>query len=383
MHYNSLTLIIDAVLRIVMVPLFLFFGLSAYGAVLGFTAASIITGILAFLLFYIKIYHRLQDQKTTRKEIVTKLKAMFRYGLPLSAATILDGFLLRIYSVLIAIYVTDTLIGNYQVAGGFAVLVASLFLIPLRTSLFPTFSKINAQKESETLKTVFQSSVKYTSLMIVPATVAIMILSKPAISTIFGEGYEYTPLYLTLFVITYLYTAIGFYTTDNLIRSQGETVVSLKIELIKFIMGLSLGLALIPSYEILGLIVSSSVSMLAMILLSLFWVRKNYGVTINLLSSTKILLSAAIAAIPTYFISTQQALPNWMMLIIGATIYLVTYMIAVSLTGAINSKDTQNLREILKALGPLAPIITKPLYLIDFVIAKSQYWQRKSDKINS
>ncbi|HDQ06587.1 MAG TPA: hypothetical protein ENN36_07695 [Candidatus Bathyarchaeota archaeon] len=74
-------------------------------------------------------------------------------------------------------------------------------------------------------------------------------------------------------------------------------------------------------------------------------------------SSTKILTASAIAAIPAYLITTQLTLPDWLTLILGATIYLLTYIITAPLIGAINPTDIQNLKETLEGFGPLSYII--------------------------
>jgi hypothetical protein len=58
-------------------------------------------------------------------------------------------------------------------------------------------------------------------------------------------------------------------------------------------------------------------------------------------------------------------LANRINLILGATIFLTTYLITAPLIGAINKTDTKNLKEMLKALGPLAPLFTLPLFLIE------------------
>jgi hypothetical protein len=58
-------------------------------------------------------------------------------------------------------------------------------------------------------------------------------------------------------------------------------------------------------------------------------------------------------------------LANWINLILGASIFLTTYLITAPLIGAINKTDTKNLKEMLKALGPLAPLFTLPLFLIE------------------
>ena len=93
---------------------------------------------------------------------------------------------------------------------------------------------------------------------------------------------------------------------------------------------------------------------------------------VDLKSSIKILTASAIAAIPTYLTATQLLLPNWLILILGATIYLITYMITAPLMGAINQQDIQNLKEMLTSLGPLAPILTLPLNSIEHLITKFQ-----------
>jgi O-antigen/teichoic acid export membrane protein len=296
---------------------------------------------------------------------------MLRYGLPLSAAIILGGFLSQFYNFLVAIYTTNLQIGNYTVATNFAVLIA-FFVTPVTTILFPAFSKINATKEPETIKPVFQNSVKYASLLILPATFAVMALAQPGVSTIFGEKYQYTPFYLTIYVIIYLYTAIGYLSSGNLIKSQGKTTHNLKLGIISFALGIILSLTLIPIYGILGLLASNLAAGIPSLIIALWWIKKHYKATVDYNSSTRILTASAIAAIPTYIISTQLILPDWLTLILGATIYLATYIIAAPLIGAITKTDTKNLKEMLKTLGPLTPILTTPLKLIEHLITKYQ-----------
>ncbi len=371
MKYHSIILIIQSILKTAFMAIFVIAGFGVYGAIIGFTTAYLLTGITAILLFYTKIYKQLQNQKTTKKEIFTQLKTMFRYGLPLSAAIILGGFIGQFYAFLIAIYTTNQLIGNFHVATNFAVLIG-FFITPVVTVLFPTFSKINAQKEPETIKTVFQASVKYASLLIIPATFAVMALAQPAVSTIFGEQYQFTPLYLALYVILYLYTALGFLSVGNLINSQGKTNLTLKLAIISFTLGIILSLILIPKFGILGLIASHLTAGTPSLIIALWWIKKHYNATVDWKSSTKILTASATAAIPTYIISTQLSLPNWITLFLGATIYLIIYIIIAILIGAINKTDTKTLKEILNTLGPLAPILNTPLNIIDRLITKFQ-----------
>ena len=78
----------------------------------------------------------------------------------------------------------------------------------------------NPQKERETLRNVFQFSVKYAALLIVPAAAAIMALSKPLVFTLFGTKYAYAPLFLALCAASYLYSALGSLSLGNLINAK-------------------------------------------------------------------------------------------------------------------------------------------------------------------
>ena len=61
---------------------------------------------------------------------------MLAYGFPSYAGSLLTGSLSYLSSFLMAIYVSNTLIGNYSAALNFIALM-SFVLIPISTTLFP------------------------------------------------------------------------------------------------------------------------------------------------------------------------------------------------------------------------------------------------------
>ena len=368
MKYSSTNLVVQSVLKTLLMIFLVGSGFGVFGAILGYTIASVITGIIALTLLYLKIYKKLRKQNNKKLEIVQTLKNMFKYGLPISGSIMLSGFITQFYNLLVAIYLTDQIVGNYRVALNFAVLVA-FFVTPVSTIMFPAFSKINAQKEPKTLREVFQSSVKYASLLIIPTTFMVMVLSQPAVSTLFGlEKYQLSPLYLSLYIILYLFTAFGHLSSENFIKGQGRTDVNLKLYILSSTVGTILALTLIPTYGIIGLITTILTSAILRLAFSLWWIKKHYHFTINWKSSTQILAASATSALITYITISQLNLANWITLILGATIYLGTYLITAPLMGAINQKDITNLKEMLKPLGRLTPILNLPLNIIEKII---------------
>ena len=73
------------------------------------------------------------------------------------------------------------------------------------------------------LKSVFQYSVKYASLVVVPVAAMVIALAQPAIGTIFGDKFVQAPLFLVLLSASYLYAALGNLSVVNLITGQGYT----------------------------------------------------------------------------------------------------------------------------------------------------------------
>jgi O-antigen/teichoic acid export membrane protein len=367
MELNSITLILQSCLKAAFMPFLIILGLGTFGAVLGSTIAFLIAGLLSILIL-LDLYKNLQKPNDDRPEIVENIKTMFKYGLPLSISAIISGFLAQFYNFLIAIYATNLMIGNYSVATNFAVLI-TFFATPITVTLFPAFSKLDPQKEKETLRNVFQFSVKYAALLVVPAAAAIITLAQPAISTLFGEKYGNAPLFLALLAISYLFSALGNLSLGNLINSQGETKLNLKLTLITSAIGFPLSLLLISRFGIIGLIATTLTAGIPSLIIALHWIKKHYSVTVDWTSSTKILLSSGTAAVITYAILSQLSFSSWIKLIIGGTIFLFTFLISILLTKTINKSDINNLKEMTSELGPLSHILNSILNIIEKLTA--------------
>jgi O-antigen/teichoic acid export membrane protein len=371
MELTSITMVCQSVFKTVLAPLLIVLGLGAFGAILGHTISFLAAGLIGIMLLYVAIYRKLQNPDADGLRIVETVKTMLRYGLPLSISTILSGFLSQFYNFLVAVYCADALIGNYSVAANFAVLI-TFFSTPISTVLFPAFSKLNPKHEYGVLRSAFQLSVKYASLIVVPVAAAIMALSQPAVATLFGEKYSYAPLYLALLAINHLLVAFGSLSAGNLISSQGRTEVNMKLALMAAVVGLPLSLALIPRLGIIGLIVTTLTAGIPSLVVALWYVRKHYAATVDWKSSTKILSASILSALATHLILFQISLPSWVELIIGATAFTASYITVASLIGAVDRTDMQNVREMLKELGPFYNLLSPPLSLVEKLIRKVQ-----------
>jgi stage V sporulation protein B len=368
MELNSLMLILQSTIKTVIMITFVILGFGYSGAVLGYTVAIVIAGLIGVALVWTQ-YRHLPKIGNVKLEIQAYIKTMLSYGVPLSISAILSGFQLQFYSFLLPIfYVTDnTAIGNFGIASTFVVLIA-FFATPIATMLFPAFSKLDPKKDKQTLLSVFQFSVKYASLLVVPVATLVMCLAGPAVSTLFGETYSTAPLFLALLAITYVFPVIGSLSVTNFISSQGKTTFILYLTLLSAAIGLPMGYILIMQLGVLGLIIASTVAGIPSTVVSLFWIRKHYGLTIDWGSSVKILLSSATASVLTYFLIMELGFSSLIRLIIGVMFFAFVFVVMVLFTRTINKEDIENLRGMVSELGIIGKIINLALNMFDKIM---------------
>jgi len=364
MELNSLMLVFGAAAKTALMITLVVLGFGIYGASIGFTASSIIAGLIG-ILFTLMVYRGLPKPSDIKLEIRAYLAKMLRYGVPLSLSVMVTALLAQFYAFILPIYVIDnTVIGNLKIAQNFVVLIA-FFSTPIVTMLFPAFSKLDVERDKEQLKIAFQFSIKYASLLVVPVACLIMALSGPVVFTLYGTTYQTAPAFLALLAVTYLYTGFGSLSIGNLFSSQGQTRLVLILSVISAVIGFPVGLVLIVQYGAFGLIVASLTASLPSLLISLYWTKKYYGLTVDWESSAKILMSSVVAAVLTYFTASQIGFASWGQLIIGVLIFVLVLIPAMVLSRAVTRSDLSNLRLMSSGLGTLTGIVDKILNTIE------------------
>ena len=387
MHLYSFMLIIQSIVKTALIIGLVTLGFGTLGAITGFTTGTLIAGLSGVLLTW-TVYRSLPKSNDGHPGVLTTIKTMLRYGIPVSIGTILTGLITVFYSFILAFYVTNNaIIGNYNLAINFSVLI-TFFATPVTTMLFPAFSKLDYKKDHDTLKNVFQYSVKYASLIIVPVTAMVIALAQPGIRTIYQNSYDEAPLFLALFAISYLYTALGSLSVSNLLNGQGYTRFNMYLSFLTTGIAFPVGFVLIYSlssfgatFGVVGLIGASLIVGFPSLYISLRFIKKNFGVSVDWASSVKILVSAAIAALSTYELITRLPLALLILsiwkivlhisiplqqLIIGVIVFPIIFILAAVVTRTIDKGDVKSLQEITNALG----LLRRPLNFLLNIISK-------------
>ena len=369
LEFTSLTLILNAGIRCFLAPLLVFLGYGIMGAIQGLIVAQLTAGIIGIIIFYVVFFRNPTEKSLTKLDITGTLKTLLIYGLPLSVSVVIGGFLPQFYNTLLK---DTTALGNFQAAVNFTVII-TFFTVPIATVLFPAFSKLKAKEEKKTLRIVFQSSVKYGALLTLPVTLMIMVLSEPLVFAVVGTEYSEAPFFLTLYSIIYFYVGLGSLSLGNFLNGQGKTQITMKLALLTLGLGSLLGWIFIPQFGVVGLIVANSIAGFPSLFTGLWWVRKHFGATIDLVSSAKIFLASGIAAVVTYLLLSQLNYNYWIELVTGGVFFLGVYLVTAPLIRAVDKKDVRHLREMLSGLGPLSYVFNIPLKIMEKLLGVFEF----------
>ncbi len=360
----TITMIVSSIIQGLLSPLLVYLGFGAFGAVVGFTSASIASGISGILLLYFVIFRKLPLGSVNKEKMVQTLKSLLSYGVPLSIATLIGGISAQVYSFVMASSVDVTMIGNYSIAVNFAILL-SFFIYPLQTVLFPAFSKLNPSKDKELLKTIFASSIKYSSLFLVPVVVAIMVLSVPMVGTIYGQKWLSAPFFLTLYVAGNLVVLLGSLSYNRLLYAMGESKMLLKLNVLALCIGVPLAFLVIPPLGIPGVILVGTFVGGVSTVLGIYWTWKKYETKGDFRSSARIFFASAIAGLAAYLFLHAFSTASWIMLSVGVLLFLIIYLISLPLVGAINRWDMSNLRLMFSGIAPILKLLEIPFAVIE------------------
>lgn len=358
MQYTAGTQLLQSALKTVVAPALILVGLGIAGALIGNVLGMLIGGATGAVLLFTK---KAKPTKKTTRSLSLELNVLLSYSLPLYLASVLSAFLTQYQNIVLAHLATNVEIGNFNAAWNF-----NSFLVivsyPVTTAIIPMFSKMDPQNRRSDLIRAFELAVKYASLLMIPASVAVMVLSRDLINVTYGAGYTLAPGYLVLLAVFYLLYLLSYDILVSFLYGVADTGTALKIGILTFAVFIPLGPVLawfLGGYGlIIALIISSTIS-------TVYGVRRasrKFGVRLQMKTNARILLAAFLSAIPTIaLLQVYVTGTSVMNVIFGGLVYLASYLTLAPICGAVNSSDIDNLRTIFFKTRMIARL-TKPIF---------------------
>ena len=358
MQYSASTQIMQALLKGTLGPVFVLIGLGITGAISAYVLALAAAGVTGATILFTK-HARSSDRATDPAS--KEMRALLRFGLPLYLANVLLVFLSQYQNIVLAHFASNVEIGNFGGTWNFITFM-TILTYPIQTAIFPMFSKFDPRNQRTDLARGFTLAVKYSSIIVVPASVAVMIFSRDLVYLTYGKGYTLAPQYLVLLAAIYLLTAIGYLVVDRFLSGVAEVGAVVKMSILALGMYLPLGPALAWVWGPCGLLVAYIISNAASTVYGIRQVSEKFNARLDLKASGRVLFAGLVAAAPTVaLIQFDGAGVGVINLVVGGLLYLVVYLTLVPILGAVDRQDVENLRTLLGSTRLVARL-TNPVF---------------------
>lgn len=350
----ALTTVVLQLSRLVVAPTLIVIGLGVSGALAGNVLAYVI-GVAMSLFFIYRNCARSGISLALKKSTaISAISLMLSYGLPLYMSSVLNSSIETVRGVILAYVASDYVVGNFNVALRFTSLV-TLLLGPISSVLVPTFTKIGESRE-EIVKMFFYS-IKYSSLLVAPATIFISTMSRDLVLALLGPEYVLAAWYLSILVLNYLYVGLGYTILGSLFSGVGDTKVNFKATVINALVFTSISLTLVQVVGVEGVVASILLATGMSTLYSLCVARRKYGLRPDLKPIAAIYLSALLSVLPVIPIAVYIQVASPIKLSIAGIVYALAYLTLTPLVKAIDSKDVQTLASIFAKFPLIRPLV--------------------------
>lgn len=241
--------------------------LTIFGALLGWAVSFLVADTLALALIGV---NKIEPAVVLRPRWHA-LRDQVRYGAQGQIANLAQLFNYRLDQFLVAAFVSRAGVGHYTVAVGLGESVwwlsssVALVLMPRLTEM-----------EREEANRMVPLACRNTLLASVGASLVLIAVSPLAIDLLFGDEFSAarTPLILLMpgIVAASATRVLGSY-----LFSQGRLIYNTYATFIALGLTISLDFALIPSLEVEGAAIASSIAYIASLIATLYWYRRVSG----------------------------------------------------------------------------------------------------------
>jgi len=344
LKFTTLTSFSQNVIKLIISLGFVYLGYGIIGAIIGYTISFIITALLTLIIIFLKFYNTLpvsNSNKSIRKEIL-------KYSIPLVIVSASNFIYMSSDFLMLGYFTTSSEVGFYNIARK----IIELILLPcmaLQISLTPMIANLYAKgdiESNESAGRLFIYSIKYSLLLMIPATFGLIILAKPLILFLFGEEYIATATLLSLLSLYLLPRSILGGSPYMIAAGKASTVS--KLTTITAILNIILNLFLIPKYHAIGAVISTLITHPLYIFFITYLAKKTYRIQFSQDFKVSIIKFVFAAGIMSYVIAYFKYLATSFIGIISIIMLAAfIYFIILFIIKGISGEDIKKIKSII------------------------------------
>ncbi|MGI0100907.1 MAG: lipopolysaccharide biosynthesis protein [Candidatus Micrarchaeaceae archaeon] len=318
-------------------------GYGVFGAIVGLGISLIVPSILGIFIISKHI-----EGRFVKPDIKT-IKRLMGFSAPIVASNVSMQVPPNLAILLLGVYTTASLVGNYNAAFKFGNFV-SVFLIANGFMLLPEFAKVFSNKDLKSkVGRIYNGSVYYTLLILLPVLIYVMSTAQPLIYLLFSSIYSSAPFFFIVIVFGSGLAIISTY-AGNLIIGYGDTKRFMLYQVAAVALQIVLLFALTPFLHadgvLLALFIISPIIIDVMYINALY---KQFSFRHEFGQLLRVLVPAVLLFVLLYFAASYMHQSQWSLITnLAGTILLYPPLLV--LFGGIKRENIGLIRDISKSL---------------------------------
>ncbi len=350
----------SAVFRNIFAIILIFYGMEAFGAILGQAIGYFITMGIGIILLLALL--RRFSFSSSSIDLLPIAKEMYAYSLPIAAFVFANAIFQQFYNILAARSLSDFAYGNFS-AAWVAYGASLIFTSSIAMALFPSLSKLAAIDES-IVAFNYGRAIKYASLILLPISVIFVGIPDKLIIFFYGSQYSLAVDLLRMLALSLFLCVIGLGVTPSTLLSLKRTKTLAGIQIISILISYVLITFFQTESSALIYVVAILLMNFLSAVLGYIVMHHDYKARIDLGFTIKALISALISLALIYL--TKDLVSNvFVSIILSGFLLAIAYGGLISLTGALNDSDYRSLREYSRAIPIIRPILLAILYYME------------------
>ncbi|MDH4330820.1 MAG: flippase [Candidatus Moranbacteria bacterium] len=314
------------------------------GSIFGYVLAPLLVFLIAFGIDKFFISPKIKESVSKASALPQEFhwQKLVNYAWPMTLFLLFYEIMISIDLYMIkGILNDDFLTGIYN--GALTVARIPYFLFyALTIVLLPTISKTTSEKNDAETKSVLSQTLRLMFLLLFPIIALMSAFSASIITFFYGSDFAPAASAMQILVVGMSFLTI-FYVLSFAINGAGKVKVPMWIAFFGMTINIILNYFLISKFGLLGASSATSITSLFVMLLGIYFTKKEFGVSVNMNSFAKIILSSIIIFFLSTFFPQSQ-----FMFIAYSVILLVIYFTLLYMFKELNQKDLGIIKKLLR-----------------------------------
>ncbi|MDE1873786.1 MAG: oligosaccharide flippase family protein [Candidatus Micrarchaeota archaeon] len=340
-----------------------YLGFGAVGAMYGIVIGSL-AGIVAGLVLLRK--HARISVKVSG--IAGRIKDLLSFSTPLMLAGLFPGLLPGFAVLLLGVFASTEIVSSYGVAYRLGGIVLTVIGFVSAVSLQMFSSAAEGKNARNGIDKLYNYSIYFASLAIVPVTAYLFALPGAFVSSVFPT-YVSARLYIPALTVAILLGIVWHYAVQA-VTSMGDVKVVLKYSAIVSFLQLFLLIVLVPLFSAYGIIFGLYLfGSLANDLLYIRYMERKMHIKTKLGGSLKVGAAGVVLAALLYALNFLPA-SQTAQLAAGVVLVLAVYPILLGVMGAVGRSELQILRAVAKRIPTFGAVLSWFTVYVEYFVRR-------------